>query len=344
MTEDGIGDEGKIGEEQDTVARLLRLAGPRPEVSEERARRVKAAVRLRWQGELQTRRRRSRWWFGALAAAAGFLVALGLAMQRARIPTPPGPALPVAFVDVVAGTGGLIAPARGGTLRVAAGDPVPARSSVSTGADGRIALRLADGISIRMDHATRLGIESARDVVLERGAVYVDKAPGGTPFQVRTGLGVLRDIGTQFEARVGDGVLRLRVREGVVILDRDAGAETAEAGIELTAEAGRRALRRQIAVDGLGWGWTATVAPAFAIEGRRLPEFLRWASRETGWRLRFESAEVEESMRDVVLHGSVRGLGPEEALATVLPTCGLAFRIQEGTLHVNRADAGGPRR
>jgi hypothetical protein len=33
--------------------------------------------------------------------------------------------------------------------------------------------------------------------------------------------------------------------------------------------------------------------------------------------------------RAIVLHGSIEGLTPDEALAAVLPTCGWAFEYQE---------------
>jgi hypothetical protein len=338
MTRDGIGGGDRRDEEPDAVARLIRLAGPRPDVPDERARRVKAAVRGRWQEEVRARRRRSRWLLGALVAAATFLVTLGLAVTRTRVATPPELSVPAATVEVVAGSVGLVAPAGGGTVRLGLGDLVPARSTVSTGADSRAAFRLASGASLRVDRATRLTIASAQDVLLEQGTVYVDNAAAGArgSLQVRTGLGVLQDIGTQFEVRVGESVLRLRVREGTVRLFRSTGSETAGAGVELTVDARRQVVRRSVPAAGHEWAWTIAIAPSFALEGRRLPEFLRWAVRETGWRLEFASPQIEESMRDVVLHGSVGGLAPEQALAAVLPTCGLAFRVEDGALRVGR--------
>jgi hypothetical protein len=336
---------GKLSDEEpDAIARLVRIAGPRADVPLERARRVKAAVRVRWQEELRARKRRSRWLLGTLVAAATLLVALGLAVTRTRVATPARPAPSVATVEVIAGSVSLVDPARGTTVPAKVRDGIPARSTVSTEADGRVALRLAGGASLRADHGTRLTLASAQDVLLEQGAIYVDNGAAGAraSLQVRTGLGMLQDIGTQFEVRVGDRVLRLRVREGAVRLFRNTGSETAGAGVELTVDVGRQVVRRSVPAAGHEWDWTMAIAPSFALEGRRLPEFLRWAVRETGWRLEFASPQIEESMRDVVLHGSVGGLAPEQALATVLPTCGLAFRIQDRTLHVDRDDAPGP--
>ena len=232
---------------------------PRPDVPEERARRVRGAVRVRWQEEVRARKRRSQWLLGTLLAAAVLLVALGLAVTRPRVASPTGPAPSIATVEVIAGSVSLVDPTRGTTVSAKVGDGIPARSTVSTEADGRVALRLAGGASLRADHETRLGLASAQDVLLERGAVYVDNAPAGAraTLQVRTELGVLRDVGTQFEVRVGEGVLRLRVREGMVALDRDAGSEMAEAGVELTVERDGRLARRRVLAGTSDWGWTS---------------------------------------------------------------------------------------
>jgi hypothetical protein len=57
--------------------------------------------------------------------------------------------------------------------------------------------------------------------------------------------------------------------------------------------------------------------------------FLDWVSREQGWRWQFEQPAMRGRVEQIVLHGTIDGLTPEEALAAVLPTCGLSFR-QDG--------------
>src|SRR5688500_18817774 len=89
--------------EADPVARLVRLAGARPPVPEERAARVEGRVFEAWQASVAARRR-FRWtsWGAGLAAAAGIAVVVGLAWRQAAQPPPP-PVL-VATVERVSGT------------------------------------------------------------------------------------------------------------------------------------------------------------------------------------------------------------------------------------------------
>ena len=117
--------------------------------------------------------------------------------------------------------------------------------------------------------------------------------------------------------------------KGTVFLDGEDIAEIAEVGTELTLDAEGVMARRFVSVYGPEWNWVMQVAPVFEIEGRRLDDFLAWISRETGRRVNFQGEETARSVSDTVLHGSIEGLTPEEALATVLPTCGLTHRVRE---------------
>jgi len=54
-----------------------------------------------------------------------------------------------------------------------------------------------------------------------------------------------------------------------------------------------------------------------------VPRFLDWASRELGTRWEYGRPEMRRRVEPIVLHGSLEGLTPDEALAAVLPTCGL---------------------
>jgi len=58
-----------------------------------------------------------------------------------------------------------------------------------------------------------------------------------------------------------------------------------------------------------------------------VPAFLQWVSREHGWLWEYDDVSLRHRVERIVLHGSIDGLAPEEALAAVLPTCGLAFRM-----------------
>jgi hypothetical protein len=43
---------------------------------------------------------------------------------------------------------------------------------------------------------------------------------------------------------------------------------------------------------------------------------------------------MRDRVRRIVLHGSIEGLTPREALAAVLPTCGLTFFQERGRIIV----------
>jgi hypothetical protein len=322
----------------DVIARLLRLAGPRQRAPRERAERVRATVERQWRLAVRRRRRtRQALWLGGVALAAS--VAGWLAVLRPEAPVPPAEAPLVATLEAVAGvprTAAGVAALAPATL----GDGLRAGAWLETAAGDRAALRLLTGASLRVDVDTRLRLLSATRLELVRGAVYVDS--GATPLaatllEVETPWGVARDIGTQFEVRVPGlpaSALRVRVREGRVELDREGERHEAAAGLELEMDTTGRLARRPVAHNGPDWAWTLAIAPPFELEGRRLADFLAWVTRETGLRVRFADPALEYTTADIVLHGSLRGIPPDQAPAAVLPTCGLTHTVEDGALVV----------
>ena len=75
--------------------------------------------------------------------------------------------------------------------------------------------------------------------------------------------------------------------------------------------------------DDPAWRWAASAAPAPEIEGRTLSWFLDREVREMGLRWRLVEPRPERSPGEIVLHGSVAGLTPEEAIEVVLTGSGL---------------------
>ena len=108
----------------------------------------------------------------------------------------------------------------------------------------------------------------------------------------------------------------------------------ANAGDELTLDGAGDVVRRTVPVYGDDWAWARAVARPFGIEGRSLHQFLSWMVGENGWQLRFTDAAVEQKARATILHGSIEGLTPEEALAAVLPSTGMEHELNEGVLLV----------
>jgi ferric-dicitrate binding protein FerR (iron transport regulator) len=319
----GTDPQGRVDE---TIGALVRLAGPRPPVPEESALRVRAAVHAGWRRKVRARHARSvLMWGGALATAAS------LSLLLVSRPSGTRETKPLPIVARLERLTGMASQVRSDGTRAAllsSGQTVSAGSVLETGPTGRAALRLAGGSSLRMDVSTRFHLRSATELDLERGAVYLDSDPRrmeGDAVAIRTPHGLVRERGTQFETRLVSGTLRLRVREGHVGLEREAGPVGAAAGEELEIKAGQVS-RSRVSLQGRAWDWVLQIAPGIELEGATLSDFLDWVARETHRPIRFEDVRAASSAASIRLHGSVNGMTPEEALAAVLPTCGFAHR------------------
>jgi len=332
-----------IGPPSDLVERLVRLADRGPDIEPGTVERVKATIRPAWLAEVRRRSRRRLLRGGAgLAAAAGLITAVALVLTTER-PAQQAPSQ-VATLAVVAGEVEVLS-AAGSSQRLGSNDvgsPLLSGSWLRTSQASRAAIVLGDGHSLRLDSESRVRLTSAREVDLDRGAVYLDSGDDGSSgLVVRTSIGVIRDIGTQFEARRAAGTLTVRVREGAVSLTHDSQEIQVAAGSWVEVSGG--GLQSGASPPhGPEWAWAQAVAPPFVIEGRRLITFLDWVSRETGLWVSFTDPEVEELAATTVLHGTIDGLGPREAADLVLPGCGLEANVSLGTLTVARQDEPGP--
>ena len=320
--------------EADPIARLVRLAGSRPAVPAERALRAEAMVRAAWEASVAARRRRLvATWSSGLALAAALALAIGLVLRGPAAPPPPEL---VGTVERLAGQAQLLA-GEGAAQPLGPGARLVAGGALDTGADGRVAVRLASGASLRLDVDSRLAFVTPTRLLLEQGAVYVD-SQGGPPVVVETPLGVVEERGTQFEVRLASDAVRVRVREGGVNLSGERGSWDAARGDEIVLTAAGVLRRGSVPFHGDDWSWVQEIAPAFRLEGRTLGDFLSWFGRETGRGVMWVDPAEQRRALAVVLHGSVDGLSPEQALAAVLPTCGLAHRLEGGavTLFANQ--------
>ena len=324
----------------DPIARLLDQAGPRPTAPDEKQARVRKAVRAHWRAEVDaaSRKRRLTWAAAALAAAAAIAVMIGWGWWS-RAGRPSGPEESIATLLRAEGSVHL---AGGGLLK--SGDTLAPGGEIETGPDGRAALSLSDGSSLRLDSGTRVRLAAGPVLELDRGSVYIDSGAGHARrdfLEVRTRLGVVRDIGTQFEVRLRDDELWVSVREGLATLARAGRSFAAPAGTRLVAGAAGGVESRALPVLGPEWDWVLAIAPEFRIEGRTLGEYLDWLSRETGWRVQFADPSIDREAPTIVLHGSVAGLRPDETPPAVLPTCGLRHRLSGSTLVIERQDGAG---
>jgi ferric-dicitrate binding protein FerR (iron transport regulator) len=304
----------------DDVERVLRAAGGRVQPSAQIKASVRAAVHAQWQEVVgQRRRRQRRIWF---AAAAGLAVAaLGITMVRTIL----SPA--AVIVASISHSSGEVRSRHGTFARwqpVRINDPVHDGDIVVTESNSRVALALANGISLRLDQGSRVEVEDAEHVKIRAGGLYVDAGPlagPAKPLEVGTPAGAVRHLGTQYEVRLVDTGTQLRVREGrVELLQTGGDSHPVEAGEQIVVSHSGSIKRGLIARSGADWDWVARTAPAFDIDGRSLREFLSWAGRELGREVVFATPDSEAEANRVVLSGSVSGLTPSEAIAAVLPT------------------------
>ncbi len=320
-----------FGTGDDFVGRLVRVADPGPELPAGGTAAVKAAIRPEWHRQV-ARRRRSRQlaWTAGLAAAACLVLAVA-AVLRPRPATTP---VAVAVVGRIVGAVEVIT-ADGQVRPVSApGQSVVAGTELRTDDTSRVAVVLAGGQCLRLDRATSLRLASATEVELVAGAVYVDSgAAGAGGLAVSTALGVATDIGTQFEVRSSGSSLALRVREGSVRLDQAGDVLDVPSGFEATVTGEGATSTRVIAPHDPVWSWVQEVAPSFAIDGQTAASFLAWIGRETGLRISCTDA-AEAIAAQSRLRGTTDGLTPLEAVAMVLPSCGLAARVEGSDLVV----------
>jgi ferric-dicitrate binding protein FerR (iron transport regulator) len=323
------------------VARVLRAAGGRESPSEETVQSVYAAVQAEWRATVEKRRKRrtQRAWLAAAASIALAAVALFLGRQ---LIDPQGESIAnvsrsigvVQIKDAKSGDWRLLADTR--TLHLG--------ERIHTGADGRVALALPDGVSVRLDRYTNVALVSADRIDVSEGAVYIDSGatslkPGR--LQVGTPTGTIRHVGTQYEVRImhSSAGARVRVREGRVTVMPARGTErTLEMGEQVLVAPGGIQNSGYIEPNSDEWDWASNAAPEFDIDGRPAHEFLAWAAREAGLKVVFATPESAAEARRAVLSGSVSGLHPDEALAAVLPTTNLRSTERDGQLVIELAD------
>ncbi len=318
------------------IARVLQAAGRREPVPSAIERATREHLRREWRA-LVSERRGARRRNTVLAMAASIVAAVvGLWLVASQSGSAGGPVgtMAVALNDVRV---------RGGWLQgwkpAGAGLELKAGQSLETGSDGRAGLSLPGIASARLDHDTRVRLAAADRIVIERGTLYVDAGPrgqGSARFLVETPAGVVRHLGTQYEVRIDGAAVRLRVREGRVEWRSRAGAVVqGEAGEQLLIAASGDVERRPAPRYGETWEWLASTAPAIDIDGRPLAEFLAWAGRELGCEVVFATPALRQEASSIVVHGSVAGLAPRQALDAVLATTSVHGSLDQGIIFVS---------
>jgi FecR protein len=295
--------------------------------------RIRAAVHREWQRLYPARRpaRSRRMLWAALAASLGIL-ALGLAW----VLHPPTPA-PIAFgvVSLIDQSRAHIKSRNPPVRPVRVGDLLYCGDELATRGPGRISLSSGDNLRVNAD--TELRFLGPGEVELLRGMIYIDHPPAAarsSQLRIRTRAGTVEHVGTAFEVFSNERIVRVRVREGEVRLRNSSGDILARAGTELIAGPDGHLTRGAVPLNGDPWHWVFALAPNYEIEGRSLLDFLEFESRELGYRLVFADQHARDVAERTILHGTVHGRAPLEAVNSVLATTSLTYAIHDNTLQV----------
>jgi ferric-dicitrate binding protein FerR (iron transport regulator) len=331
--------------DDETIARLFRLAGRSQSVPSEIEARVYDRVLQEWQActvepdsahvysevrrewSKTASRSAARRWFLPVALAASAVLAVIVFTQPAQDVSRP---LPVGTIVKITGATD--------DLQFV-GAPVFSGTTLETGGDGGISVALQNAESLRLDANSELVINANDEFALVEGRVYVDT--GDFMYRdkgvvIDTRFGAVSDVGTQFSVNVSADLLDVGVREGRVDVQSSGQELVAVAGERLLLEEGKAAHIGSLQPHDAYWDWVADLAPAYDLENRSLLDFLRWAARETGRELEFEDNELRMAAMRTDLHGSVADFTPVEAVRAVMSTTTFRYRIETNKIVIYR--------
>jgi len=307
--------------QDDAVAQLMKLAGPRPSIPAALEMRVHEKVEQEWQASLP-RHRASRWAV-PLALAASIIVAVIINIRPA---------------DISSRTLGKVARVVGGAA-MSVGQTVNEGDILRTAAGQGIGITLPEGLSLRMAAESNLRFDGPDDFTLLSGQVYADSGQQiyrDRHITIHTTAGSVTDIGTQFAVHFDDDELAVAVREGKVDIATGLETHTALAGDRLLLVADEEIVVDQITANDDSWDWAVALAPSFDIDNKSLLDFLKWAARETGKELVFTNDELRMAAMNAKLYGSVSDFTPQEATESVLSTTNFDYQIDEYRITIGK--------
>lgn len=325
------------------LERVLKSAGPRERPPPEVELAVRNGLRAEWLSVVADRRRHSRQRVVLAMAASVCAIAIALWFVAPRMAESTET---FATVALAAGESRVTSGWLDGWHGIAGQQELQTGQTLETGPSGRVALALPNGVSVRVDQQSRVLLASAEQLTLERGTLYVDSALAASPtarLDVLTATGSVRHIGTQYEIRLLESGVRLRVRDGhVEWRSRTGDVERSRSGEQLTISGDGQVERLAAPLYGASWDWAVNAAPAIDIEGLPLATFLAWAGRELGREVDYASPQLAAEVGGIVVHGSIAGLTPSQALDAVLATTRLRADLTDGRIVVDsQSPAGG---
>jgi ferric-dicitrate binding protein FerR (iron transport regulator) len=315
----------------DNIGRLIKLAGAREAVPPERFERVRQNVHSHWQQVVAEQRATRRpWRFKNIAVAASFILVAGATLILWNLEYKPA-FEPLATVDRVLGLVQIGDEYAGKNSEISADTPI------ITGANGRIALRLSGGQSLRIDTSSHVIVHSPSHISLEAGAIYIDTAfsEETNPILVSTPLGSAQDIGTQFQVRLTGMALVVGVRQGLVEVSQPGQQNlSVNKGYSLELAANGESGQQPLHADDPDWAWIETVTPEFDIEGASLAEYLQWYASERGVELVWADTASESKANAAILAGSISGSSLDEGLLLVKKIAPFEHRLSTDRLWI----------
>lgn len=315
-----------IPDDRDVIAKLLQTAGSREEPPSEAYEQVLAATTLAWRDKVRRNRRRRV--FAVAAAVASVAVIAGVILRQ---PAPVGPPVQVATSDHVIGDIAVLANGESDWRSLGGpGFSLVAGARLRTGDESGIGVLMGPGVSFRVDESSEVWFETPARIHLVAGTVYLDSKPGTgerAPVEIITAAGSARHIGTQYELRYKDGGLRLRVREGRVMLRHDGADLPADEGVQLSIEPDGPVEESTVTRHDADWAWVQALAPAPYVSDQSLTGLLEWVERESGRDVHFARPELRDKAARTILHGNRGRLLPMEALAVMLQTTDFQYTV-----------------
>ena len=262
----------------DDVGRLIRYAGAREDVADDRASNAHARVLEHWQqettGRKKARRRRHVTWYAAAASIAVAAIAAIWLLSPSLQP------LPVSFATVASVSGNAYL----GEVPLTEGDRIDVSESVHTLSDGKVVFVMENGHEGRLDENTKMVARDFNRFSLERGAVFIRSGDSSSASVfVETPFGTATDLGTQFIVRLARRSIFVGVREGLVQLEKSKRdkVNVEDGSLYILSDDGLSQFR-QIGADDDIWNWVDEKPTAFEIEGATLASYLEWYADEIG--------------------------------------------------------------
>lgn len=244
----------------------------------------------------------------------------------------PTPRSPQSVAQVMALEGRVARLADGGAAlepeSLVAGHALQVGDVVETLPGARATLRRAGGLTIHLGPDAIATWDSADELRLTRGAVYIDTQGVGTQdrFVLVTHAGRIRHVGTRFGVEVDDRHVRVTVRDGAVRIADARERHELTAGREGRIDADGNFIELPLLTAAGPWNWLLDNPPRFTVEGRPLREVAHELAAAAGVTLTWAGTDIARDADELLLHGPTLTLPPRQALNVVLLTTRFALR------------------